>query len=180
MRDRDRERDSTRTLARNALRKAAGGTQPDMSGLLAAVPSLMSQARRLERPPAPLGYALTIAAGARRALPILAAATLVVLALTGAALLLDRKGAENASMNVDAVVMNGAENGVTGDLLLDAVIGEGGTQRAGVGLRGVDGIADQVEWAGADLDLAPRLDSQRAVTGKAAVQASEHRVELGQ
>ena len=119
----ERRPDDTGELARNTLRKAAEGTAVDMSRLLAAVPSLMARARRAGLEP-PDDRLPAIAAGAWRAMPRLAAATALVLTLAAVALVLSRTGARDGAASVDAVIMNGAEGGGTGDLLLDAVVGE--------------------------------------------------------
>ena len=63
---------------------------------------------------------------------------------------------------------------------LDAVVVECHAQRGRVRLGRVDRIADTVERSSADLELTTRFDGQAAVTGEAAVEPGDHRLELCQ
>ena len=106
-----------RTVARETLRRATAGTEPDMTRLLASVPELMAQARRRRAAalPAPL------AARAWNAIPKLAAVTAAAVVLASLALILDDGSAAAGSASVDAVILD-TEDGSSGDALLDALV----------------------------------------------------------
>ncbi len=78
---RHRERDDDRALVRDALLRAAGEGEPDVTRLVEAVPDLMAEARRRRSESAAPALSRTLADRARRAIPKLAIATVVVVAL---------------------------------------------------------------------------------------------------
>jgi hypothetical protein len=123
MSKRHREREDDRALVRDALRVAPGPEEPDITHLLEAVPALMAEARRRRSASAPSGLASALAERARRAIPRLAVATVVVVALASTASLVYRETPGNGSGGFDSMVLSGDESngGDAGDILLDAV-----------------------------------------------------------
>ncbi len=118
-----RTRAGDAALVREALRRAPGSREPDVSRLVDAVPALMAEARRRRDVP----LAAPLAERARRAIPRLAVATVVVVALGSASLFLDGETPSNSIGSFDSAILNGTENhgGNTSDVLLDAVMKEG-------------------------------------------------------
>ncbi len=116
-----RDRDDDRGLVRDALRRAAGDGEPDVTRLVESVPALMAEARRRRR--AEVRAAPSLADRARRAIPRLAVATIVVVAIAMTVSFLDRDTTTSASGTYDSLVLAGAEGGTadSSDLLLDAV-----------------------------------------------------------
>ncbi len=119
---RHREHDD-RALVRAALEKAAGASEPDVSRLVEAVPSLMAEARRRRRAAAAIPPSLVLAGRARQAIPKLALATLDVVAIAATVSFLDRGAAVGASASYDSLVLTVADSSGTesNDILLEAV-----------------------------------------------------------
>jgi hypothetical protein len=120
---RHRERDDDRALVRDALRRAAGEDEPDVTRLVEAVPDLMAEARRRRNAvaaPAPLP---SLADRARQAIPKLAVATAVVVVLATTVSFVERDAAGTGSTSFDSLVLTGPENNGSdsADILLDAV-----------------------------------------------------------
>jgi len=113
----DRTRDP-RTLARETLRAAGEGPEPDMSRLLAAVPAMLSESRRrrqMQERDTPLAAMVPFAS---RVIPRLAAATAVLALLATATLVFDLGSPSGDRTDLDSVLLGGAETGGVEELLL--------------------------------------------------------------
>ena len=115
------ERGGDRAVVREALRRAHGSAEPDVTRLVEAVPDLMAEARR--RGAAPTADLVTVVgARARRAIPKLAAAAAAAVAIAAAVSLVDRAPSGGASTSIESVILSGGEGRETGDILLEAVL----------------------------------------------------------
>lgn len=107
-----------RSLAREALRRAPGPTEPDLTRILASMPGLMVEARRRR------GTALAPPLDARAwgAIPKLAAVTAAAVVLASIALFVDSgSSASDDPSNVDSLILDTGD-GSSGDALLDALV----------------------------------------------------------
>lgn len=115
------ERDADRDLVREALRRAPGPADPDVTRLVEAVPDLMTEARR-RRSEAPAGLAAIVAARARWAIPKLVAATAAAVAIAAAVSLVERTPSNGASTSLESMILSGGEDRERSDILLEAVL----------------------------------------------------------
>lgn len=109
--------------AREALERAVGTSEPDVSRLLAAVPHLMVEADRQRRPVRPAPFT-PLALDARRAVPGLALATTLAVVVASAVLLVDRFAPAARATTLDKAIL-GETGDDAGEIVLDAVLGTG-------------------------------------------------------
>ena len=107
---------------RSVLRRAADGTEPDISRLLADVPSMLDEARRRRARAAatdPIGALVPMA---WRAIPRMAAAALLLVALAAAMSLSGSPASREREANLDSLIFSEDDLGST-DPILQAIIG---------------------------------------------------------
>lgn len=114
---------SRRDVLREALDRASGGTRPDVSRLVDAVPDLMAEARR-RREADLVDLPTIVATRAWGAVPRLAVATAVAVVIASIALLVETGTTAAGTTTFESVILDGnaGSNGGTGDVLLDAVL----------------------------------------------------------
>lgn len=124
----EKDRRSDRDIVREALERAHQDFEPDTGRLLDSVPAMMAEAvrrRRLAGKIGPMAGAVSIG---RRAVPVLAAATVILLAV--AALLFYGESGESPlgtdrHQSLDRLILTGGAEGAEGeDLLMEAIVGE--------------------------------------------------------
>ena len=111
--------DDDRALVRDALRAAGGDTEPDVGGLIDAVPAMLREARRRRSVrPDPL---IDAAAMARRWLPRLAVVTAALLLV--AVLFGNANGTPvNGTQSVDRFILTGELDAASSDPVLRAFL----------------------------------------------------------
>jgi hypothetical protein len=119
----DSTRGGDRELVREALDRAPGAGEPELAHLLEAVPALMAEARRRRSLAGRPQRGSALGTDAQRAIPKLAVATAVVVALAATAALLPARTAPGrlAASSLDALVLHGtpSESGDPADILLE-------------------------------------------------------------
>jgi hypothetical protein len=115
-------REDDRELARQALRRAAEGSEPAMERLLDAVPEMLAEAERRRRSLERIDPVSAIVPLAWKAIPRLAAAAALLAIVSAALFITDWGRTEDIGQDFDALIFSG--NGDTGEdnLLLKAIV----------------------------------------------------------
>jgi hypothetical protein len=108
-------------ITRQAFRRAAGDAVPDASKLVDAVPEIMHEARRrqaLARPVDPISAIIPLA---RRAIPAMATAAVLLAVVASIVGMRDSGGTADQTTGLDALILTGQVNGEVSDVLLEAL-----------------------------------------------------------
>lgn len=111
------ERERSRELARTALERATEGVEPQTAPLLDAVPAMLAESLRRRREQAEGDAVVRVC---RRAIPRLAAAAAVLVALSTALLLIEGRSVSATSSSWDDVLVAG--DSVSDELLLGSML----------------------------------------------------------
>jgi hypothetical protein len=115
----DRER-----IAREALRTATGDRQPDLRRLLDAAPEIVREARR-RREQAPKRGIVNVAIPlAWKAIPGMAAAAVILVAISVGLFLSDPAMNGNGSQDLDTLILSGEGSTLDTDLIFEQIVGQ--------------------------------------------------------
>jgi hypothetical protein len=119
-------RPGRREIARQAFHRALGDKVPDLSRLENAIPAIIAEARRRRRgPEAPTDLISAAIPLATRAIPRLAAATLVLIVLATVIGLRGDSETGGGTAGLDRFLLTGDLSGAGSDLLLETITAGG-------------------------------------------------------
>jgi hypothetical protein len=122
MKQEGRPRSDDRTLAREALQRAVESPEPDVDRLIDAVPGMLAEARRRRRLGERRDLVTAVAPLAWKAIPRLAAATALLLAIAAALFVTDSNGETTSDIGLDQLILTGSTDGEVADPLLEAIV----------------------------------------------------------
>lgn len=108
-------------ITRQAFRRAASDLDPNVSGVMDAVPAMLAEARRRRAIEEPGGTMSFIVPVARRAIPRLAAAAVVLVALATFVGSRDTSVSVAGTAELDRLILTGEANHSVSDVLLEAI-----------------------------------------------------------
>lgn len=115
-----------REAVQEALRRAAGDDEPDVSRILGAVPAMMAEARRRRALESRIGVISAVVPLARRAIPALAAAAAVLVLVATFVGYRDDTGTADGIAELDGLILTGETSSDVSDVLLEAMTERGG------------------------------------------------------
>ena len=108
-------------LVREVLKRSVDGTDPNIDGLLDAVPQMMEQAQRQRRQASRRDTLTASIPTARSAIPRLVAVAALLVAISAALLLTGGETGTTATSSLDDLLVVG--NGISDEMIVESILG---------------------------------------------------------